>query len=71
MTRTALAACEMLPVAAAPVRGEDLLRNAWGIYAAPTTYTVTSAGDYNQGPTGTSLDVGVYYTRFVTRRFSW
>jgi hypothetical protein len=60
----------LLVLFASPSRADDVVRNAWGFYAAPTTYTVTSAGAYNNVPTNTSLDFGIYYTRFISRRFS-
>jgi hypothetical protein len=57
-------------ITAAPAWAGDYLRNAWGVYAAPTTYETIDSGDYNNGPSNTSLDVGFYYSRIFTPRFS-
>jgi hypothetical protein len=71
-----LVACVVAPSAllvVPDVRADETLKeNAWGLYAGPTTYELThSSSEYNRATSGTSLDFGVYYTRFVTTRFSW
>jgi hypothetical protein len=44
--------------------------NAWGVYAAPTTIRFATGTDYDLGASGSALEMGLYYTRFIGERFS-
>ena len=55
---------------APPARAGDYLRNAWGIYAAPTMYGFAQGTRWDLAASGNALDVGAYYTRFFARSWS-
>ncbi|MCI0452830.1 MAG: hypothetical protein L0Z51_10655 [Candidatus Latescibacteria bacterium] len=59
-----------LLLAATNALAEEDRGNAFGFYGGPTTYELISSSDYNGATSGTSLDLGIYYARFVTPKFS-
>lgn len=51
---------------ASPLFAQEFRRNAWGLVAAPMTYELTG----NDLGTNTSLDLGLFYSRFISHAIS-
>jgi hypothetical protein len=51
-------------------RAQELHRNAYGMYAAPTIFGAAKGSEYDLAGNGAGLDLGGYYSRFFTQSFS-
>jgi len=47
-----------------------LYKQSWGVYAAPTAYQCVSGPSFDQAATGTSLEGGLFYRRFLAHGFA-
>jgi len=57
----------VMPVAARAQASEN---NAAGVYAAPVLYGFSHGSEYQLATSGGGLDIGAYYSRFFTPRWS-
>lgn len=63
-----LLALALIATFAAPLHAQEYKRNAWGMAFAPMTYGSTEGNAFETN--NTSLDVGIFYARFFTPKFS-
>ena len=70
VSASALLALIVCMIGADTCRAQDIHRNAWGFYAAPTLYGIAKGTEYQVSGSGGGLDIAVYYARVLSPSFS-